>query len=140
MQPVRQLKLQAERTEAKRLGQKIQELKMAERQLAELYQYRHDYYQQSGQTGTSISAALLATYQQFLARLNSALERQNQTVTLRRQAVEQQRKKWLGAQSQLKALDNLIERFEQEEQLWQDKQEQKMLDDWVSRVRPEQDE
>lgn len=129
MQPVRQLKHQAEQQEAKRLAQRLQELKQAERQMGELHQYRQDYYQMMQQPQQIHSATQLQKYQGFLSRLNTAIERQQQTLLLKKQAVDQQRKAWADAKAKVQAMDDLIARMRQEEQLHADKLEQKSMDE-----------
>ncbi|MCG8534096.1 MAG: flagellar export protein FliJ [Pseudomonadales bacterium] len=128
--PVRQLKQQEERTEAKKLAQVQQELAAAKQQLQELDSYLKDYFNTvSSQQSQIHNAAQLGQYQNFITRLKEAISRQNQDVMQREQALKMQSKKWFEASSRLKVMDDLIEKARLEEQREQDKKEQKLQDD-----------
>ena len=146
--PVRQIKEREERDAAVRLGDAQQGLNAAIKQLDELKQYRQDYYsslssglstgapgdpksQSVGQPRiqSSVPATVLEKYQLFLAKLNSVVERQQETVEQYRQHVEAHRQKWLEADARLKSIDHLIDRAKEEEELLLDKQEQKLADE-----------
>lgn len=135
--PVRQIKERDEKEAAKRLGDAQQGLNAAIKQLEELQQYRQDYYttlssgQPTGSTKVSpgVPATVLEKYQMFLAKLNGVVERQQETVEQYRQHVETHRQKWVEANARLKSMDDLIARAQEEEALFLDKQEQKLIDE-----------
>lgn len=131
--PVKQLKKQEEQKEAKKLADAQNELRQAEQQLDELHQYRQDYYQSLHQPSGSLTASNLAKYQVFLTRLNRAIENQSQMLNLKKKAVDAQTKVWAAAHARHKAMEELIERFSNEEQIEKDKQEQKLMDEFALR-------
>lgn len=132
METVRKLKYQEEQQQAKKFAQAQQALQQEQAQLDMLKKYQQDYFAglSSGVENTAIiSASQLEKYQQFLSRLHKAIENQQQMVVIKKKSVEVARQEWAQANARLKALDNLIERLQQEEQRIADKQEQKLIDD-----------
>ena len=131
--PVRQIKEREEKEAARRLGDAQKGLNAAIKQLEELQQYRQDYYTTLSGGGISNNASVPATvlekYQLFLAKLNGVVERQQETVEQYRQHVEAHRKAWVESHARLKSMDDLIARAREEELLFIDKQEQKMVDE-----------
>ncbi len=131
--PVRKIKEREEKEAARRLGDAQKGLNSAIKQLEELQQYRQDYYTTlSGgaiSSNVSVPATVLEKYQLFLAKLNGVVERQQETVEQYRQHVEAHRKAWVESHARLKSMDDLIARAREEEQLFIDKQEQKMIDE-----------
>lgn len=129
MQPVRKLKEQEERAQAKKFAQVQQELQQENDQLSMLQRYQADYFNGLTSGGAGLSAQQLDKYQMFLARLHKAIENQRQVVVIKQQAVEAARVQWAQANARLKALDSLIEKMKFEEQQQQDKQDQRLIDD-----------
>lgn len=128
--PVRQLKHQEERTEAKKLAQIQQELAAAKNQLGELQVYLADYFNTvSNQQGQIHSAAQLGQYQNFISKLKEAIQRQQQDIKQREQVLQAQTQKWFEASNKLKTMDELIEKARQQEEREADAREQKILDD-----------
>ena len=131
--PVRKIKEREEKEAARRLGDAQKGLNAAIKQLEELQQYRQDYYTTLSGGGISSNASVPATvlekYQLFLVKLNGVVERQQETVEQYRQHVEAHRKAWIESHARLKSMDDLIARAREEELLFIDKQEQKMVDE-----------
>ena len=131
--PVRQIKEKEEKEAARRLGDAQKGLNAAIKQLEELQHYRQDYYTTLSNGGVSgnvaVPATVLEKYQLFLAKLNGVVERQQETVEQYRQHVEAHRKAWVESHARLKSMDDLISRAREEELLFIDKQEQKMVDE-----------
>ncbi len=133
--PVRKLKEQKERAEAHKLAECQKQLQMAQRQALELQNYRAEYYQGVHQNRQGISSSYLDKSHQFISRLNIAIESQLQVVKNCEQALEKQKQVWADAHAKLKAMDDLIDRLRIEEQVQEDKQEQKMLDEYALRIK-----
>ena len=76
---------------------------------------------------------VLANYQDFLSRIDDAI--QQQALQVRQSANNTQRgqQHWQQQNSKLKAIDTLAIRHEKSEQKRQDKQEQKLLDEFSTR-------
>ena len=130
LRPVRDLKHQQERTEAKKLADLQHQLQMARLQCQELEGYLKEYFNSVNAQRQHIhQASQLALYQAFVTRLQQAIQHQQQTIRQRELAVQAQTKKWVVARERLRTMDDLILRTQQQEQLDADKREQKILDD-----------
>ena len=128
--PVRNLKQQAERLEARKLADLQQQLAQARKQLQELERYLAEYFHNIARDRLQVKqASQLGMYQAFVQRLQEAIQHQHQIIVQREMAVKAQTQKWLAASQSLKAMDELITRFRHEEELAADKREQKILDD-----------
>lgn len=130
LRPVRDLKQQQERTEARKLADLQQQLQQARRQCQELEGYLQEYFTViSTQRQQVHQASQLALYQSFVTRLQQAIQHQQQLIRQREMAVQAQTKRWIVASERLRTLDDLIVRTQIQEQLDADKKEQKQLDD-----------
>lgn len=130
LQPVRKIKQQQERLEARKLADLQQQLQQARNQCAELQGYLKEYFATINDQRQMIrQASQLSLYQAFVTRLEQAIQHQMHIIRQREQAVQTQTRKWIAASSKLKAIDDLIARTQQQEQIEADKREQKILDD-----------
>lgn len=130
LQPVRQLKQQAEREEAKKLAHLQQELETAKQQRTELESYLAEYFQTIQQQQSRVTqAAQLGLYQAFISRLQLAIRRQGELIQQRQAAVKSQTKRWVEANARLKTMDQLIAKARQQEDLEESRREQKLMDD-----------
>lgn len=128
--PVRQLKQQAERAEARKLADLQRELEAARHQLGELEGYLKEYFQTiQGQQSRVTQASQLGLYQAFISRLQLAISRQGELIQQRQAAVNAQSRKWIQASAKLKTMDQLIEKARQQEELEDSRREQKLMDD-----------
>lgn len=136
LRPVRELKLQQERAEARKLAELQQQLLQARRQCEELQSYLKDYFQTLANQRQQVhQASQLALYQAFVTRLELAIQYQQQVIRQREMSVQAQSKKWVAASERLRAMDELITRARQQEELEADKREQKIQDDRPFRSR-----
>lgn len=130
LRPVRDIKQQQERAEARKLADLQQQLQQARRQCQELEGYLKEYFNAiSTQRQHVHQASQLALYQAFVTRLQQAIQHQHQMIRQREMAVQAQTKKWIAASERLRTMDDLITRTQAQEQLDADKKEQKLLDD-----------
>ena len=128
--PVRQLKQQAEREEAKKLANLQQELEMAKQQRMELESYLAEYFQTIQQQQSRVTqASQLGLYQAFISRLQLAIRRQGELIQQRQAAVKAQSKRWVEANARLKTMDQLIEKARLQEDIEESRREQKLMDD-----------
>ncbi|AUM11624.1 flagellar export protein FliJ [Ketobacter alkanivorans] len=128
--PVRQLKHQAEREEARKLADLQRELQAARHQLGELEGYLKEYFETiQGQQNKVTQASQLGLYQAFISRLQHAINRQGELIQQRQIAVQAQTQKWIKASASLKTMDQLIDSARRHEELEESKREQKILDD-----------
>lgn len=134
LQPL--LELMQERTDeaSRRLGQLIAAEQNAKKQLTMLEAYRDEYVERLRQaTLAGTTRQVIANYQDFLRRIEEAIEQQSKQVqqsadnTLRGQA------HWRTQNTRLKAIDTLADRHEEKLRKSEDKKAQKLLDEFTTR-------
>ena len=96
--------------------------------LGELNAYRHNYADLS-KSMQSTSSVHLKDYQNFLTRLDQAVRSQQQIVTDSAQNLEAHRRQWLAKRQRLNSLQRVLERYEDEEHQFLERQQQKIQDD-----------
>ncbi len=121
-----------EASEEQRLGQEAgrsrQRLDEQLARLGELNAYRQTYASKSP-SGPSVSAAQWQDYQDFLRRLDGAVQAQQQIVNDCEQNLESHRRRWLAKRRRLESLERVLEKYQQQDRSYQDRLEQKALDD-----------
>jgi flagellar FliJ protein len=130
LKPVQQLSESREQDAARALGSSNQAVQEQERRLAELEQYRDEYYKYVQEKGAAgVMASKLLELQRFLNNLNQAIEQQRQMVELARQEREQKKHSWQQAHGKSQAMNKVVDRYRQEEQFTRNKREQKEIDE-----------
>jgi flagellar FliJ protein len=105
-----------------------------EAKLLELQRYKGEYEQQFSQrAGRGIGATDLRDYQAFLARLTEAIKQQQVLVARARSEHQAERVKWQEALKRSKALGHVVERWQAEERLMNDKRDQRESDERAQR-------
>lgn len=135
MAPVQRVFGKAERDRARDLGEAQRQLADAEARLVELRTYHGEYlgaFRKRAEDGTSIRA--LRDFQAFLARLETAMQQQEQLVVQARERAAGSRRSWQGAAQQVKAVDAVVDRWEQVEARALDRREQKESDERAQRM------
>lgn len=122
-------------SEEQRLGQEAgRSRRRLDEQLArlgELNAYRHSYANKSP-SGSSISAAQWQDHQNFLQRLDGAVQAQQQIVSDCEQNLESHRQRWLAKRRRLESLERVLDKYQQQDRAYEDRLEQKALDDLPS--------
>lgn len=134
MQPVQQVAEERERRAAEEFGRAQKLVEEHERQLRELKSYRKEYlesYQVKGATGMRMSA--LRDWQQFLAKLDQAIEQQQRSLQAANRQCEEKRAAWHQARGKQKAIGKVVDRFKAEESRERDRREQKEIDEIAGR-------
>ncbi|NOX76740.1 MAG: flagellar export protein FliJ [Gammaproteobacteria bacterium] len=134
MQPVVKVAEGREQQAARHLGESQVALTQAQQRLDELKEYRRDYeqrFQTSGALG--MGAAQMEDYRKFLCNLGRAIEQQTQTVAQSTTMFEQQRQRWFVTRGKAQALDNVVARYQAEEQRDLDRREQQEQDEHAMR-------
>jgi flagellar FliJ protein len=130
MMPVQKVLDQKEKERAGALGAARTRLAAAEKKLKELEQYRQDYEQTfKKRAKAGQSARALRDFQVFLARLEQAIQQQQQLVAANREDVSGRSAHWQSAARQVKALDVVLDRWQGEERLASNRREQKEVDE-----------
>jgi flagellar FliJ protein len=110
----------------------------AESTLLQVKGFIQDYQQrmlQQGQAGTSV--AQWADFRLFMQKLDDALEQQQREVDRAMQRFLMEKQAWLQQRKQLKSYEVLQEREKARLALKQRRQEQKALDEFAARRKPE---
>jgi flagellar protein FliJ len=135
MAPVQKVLDRKEKDRARELGEAQTRLSAAEVKLQDLEQYRQDYeqaFQQRAKAGQPVRA--LRDFQVFLARLDQAIQQQRQIVAATQKDVSGHSTLWQSAARQVKAVDSVVDRWQGEERLAQDRREQKETDERAQRA------
>ena len=130
------LELMQNRTdEARRkLGQLITAEQSQRSRLQMLEQYRDEYAQRMREaTAEGITRLILRNYQDFLARIDEAIEQQRQAVQNSELSTKAGQTEWRNQNTKLMAIDTLSSRHDARERYRENKQEQKILDEFSSR-------
>lgn len=134
LQPL--LDLMQERTDeaTRQLGKLIAAEQSARSRLQLLEQYRDEYAQKMRDAiAAGITQMMLRNYQDFLARIEEAVEQQAQAVANSERNTAAGQEHWKHQNKRLKAIDTLAQRHDERERQRENKQEQKLLDEFTTR-------
>lgn len=140
LQPLLEL-MQTRTDEATRkLGQLIAAEQSQRSRLQMLEQYREEYAQRlRDATAEGITRLILRNYQDFLARIDEAIEQQRQAVVSSERSTKAGQDQWQVQNKQLKAIDTLSQRHGLRERYRENKQDQKLQDEFSSRKYSQRD-
>lgn len=96
--------------------------------LGELNAYRASYANRAQRDG-DLPSAHWKDFREFLVRLDEAVKSQQRIVEECEQSVEAHRQQWLKRRRRLESLEKVRERFEKDEELQEDRLEQRRVDD-----------
>ena len=123
-----------------RLARLIANERDAKNKLEMLLQYRDEYaarFKQSAQKG--LTQREWHNFQEFLNRLDEAIEAQRQAVDQQTQNTAVGQKHWQQERKKLKAIDTLSERHFANEETLELRREQKTQDEFASRLKNTKD-
>jgi len=134
LQPLLEL-MQTRTDEATRqLGKLIAAEQSQRSRLQMLEQYRDEYAQRLCEaTMQGVTRLVLRNYQDFLARIDEAIEQQKIAVQNSEHSTKAGQDHWQAKNKQLKAIDTLSQRHDARERHRENKQEQKLQDEFSSR-------
>ena len=122
-------------TAATRLGFLNAEVAKADQKLQMLIDYREDYRQRFRNTlNTDVHSAGWKNFQQFLVKLEEAIEQQRGACAIARQAVLGGQRDWQSKQVKVKAFDSLEQRHHLQVEARMKKIEQRATDEFASRA------
>jgi flagellar protein FliJ len=130
LQPVAKLAKNEESKATEDLAFAQNQLAEAQTKLSELQNYREEYlidFNAKAQRG--VTGIQIAQYQQFLGKLDDALQQQDQNVIKAKTQLEQTKSKWQQKRSRVQALDTVIDQSLAEEQRQRNKSEQNQQDE-----------
>ncbi len=96
--------------------------------LGELNAYRHSYAG-SADAGSAVNSAHWKDYQNFLSRLDAAVDAQQQIVRNSEQTALTHRQHWLAKRQRVESLERVLEKYRLEDSATAARLEQKTLDD-----------
>lgn len=117
-----------------KLAEQQQRLAKAERQLMELRGYRQEYASPPG--AGHLTATALINRQQFVERIDRAIEQQTLEIERQRRLLDQARGLWRDAHAREAALDNVIDRYREQERKAEERHEQNEIDERMQHRRP----
>ncbi|VAX05833.1 hypothetical protein MNBD_GAMMA26-594 [hydrothermal vent metagenome] len=128
--PVLRIAESRERTAAHRFGDSQRKVQEQEAKLDELRRYHQEYLDRfNAASRNGMSAAQLREYQAFLAKLDQAIQEQENIVHASDADCTVSKKEWQNKHIRSKVLDNVMSRCEMEERRHKDKLEQKEVDE-----------
>ena len=117
-----------------KLAEQQQRLAKAERQLMELRGYRQEYA--NPPSAGHLTATALMNRQQFVERIDRAIEQQTVEIERQRRLLDQVRGLWRDAHAREAALDNVIDRYREQERKAEERREQNDVDERMQHRRP----
>jgi flagellar protein FliJ len=131
---VQELAQQQSDTAASRLGALNAEAAKAESKLNTLLDYREEYRQRfRSSIHQDVHSAGWKNFQQFLAKLDEAIDQQRAVVLACQQAVHRGQREWQAKQKQVKAYDTLEQRHQNAQSERLKRLDQRLMDDLASR-------
>jgi flagellar protein FliJ len=134
LQPL--LDLMRDRTDeaTRQLGRLIAAEQNARSRLEMLEQYRAEYAERlRASIAEGLTVQAINNYQEFLQRIDTAIEQQTRQVQLSEDETGRGKQNWQEQNSRLKAIDTLSLRHDCKVRAQENKQEQKLLDEFTSR-------
>ena len=134
LQPLLEL-MQSRTDEATRhLGKLISAEQNARSRLEMLEQYRAEYADKLRDAiAQGLTRQVLANYQDFLGRIDEAIGQQREIVNQSEAGTRRGQEHWKQQNTRLKAIGTLASRHETRERQRENKQEQKLLDEFSAR-------
>jgi len=117
-----------ERRSGQAAGQFRRELEEQVERLGELNAYRHSYAQLA-QSMQHIDSAHWKDYQEFLARLDEAVQSQRQVVKHCQQHLDLYQRRWMIKRQRLESLERVLERHRRRESTLEERRAQRRIDD-----------
>ena len=104
--------------------------------LEELERYRHEYVQSLGRrVAEGMSGPALRDYHVFVARLDDAIQQQRHTIARCDSERDADQQRWREIAVQLKAVSAVIERWNDEERVSDERLQQREVDERALRMR-----
>ena len=131
--PIHNLAQQSEDVAAQTLGKIQRELSNNHLKLSELIDYYQDYttrFNQQAEKGMSIIQ--VQSYQKFISQLEIAIREQKKRITRITEACDSSRADWTVERQKTQVLEKVITRYQKQEQVTHNRQEQRRSDELVA--------
>jgi len=135
LKPICDYKQRLEDEAAKRLAKSAQEVSLQKQRLLDLENYRVEYDQQFQQTSSmGVSAKQMKDYHTFINNLGKVLDQQKAAIAALEREYEEKKRQWIAARNKTKALSNVQFNYQKQEEIVEEKKQQKEQDDRVGRI------
>lgn len=131
--PIHNLAQQSEDVAAQTLGKIQRELSNHHLKLSELIDYYQDYtirFNQQAEKGMSIIQ--VQSYQKFISQLEIAIREQKKRISRITEACDSSRADWTVERQKTQVLEKVITRYQKQEQVTHNRQEQRRSDELVA--------
>jgi len=131
--PIHSMAQQNEDIAAQTLGKIQRELSQHHVKLSELIKYYQDYtmrFNEQAEKGMSIGQ--VQSYQQFISQLEIAITEQKKHISRTTEACDSSRADWTAERQKTQVLEKVINRYQKQEQVVTNRQEQHRSDEFVA--------
>ncbi len=115
------------------VAQSQNQVRIEQNKLLQLENYRTEYLTKQDQSQLSCSVIELQEFNRFLAQLDDTIKKQMDIIRLRERELEYRRASWQKTRINSKVMHQVVENFQQEEQIEQLRSEQKAMDEFSQR-------
>lgn len=134
LQPLLDLMQTRADEKTRQLGQLIAAEQNAKSRLQLLEQYREEYAQKMREAiSQGLTPMALRNYQDFIGRIDEAIQQQRHVVTRSEQNTAAGQAEWREQNKKLKAIDTLSQRHDARERYRENRQDQKLMDEFTAR-------
>ena len=131
MKPVNQLAEKKEQQSAIIYSQCLKQVQALENQLQKLYSYRAGYNQQMiDMSGQGVGSHRLQDTLMFMNNLNKSIEGILLQIQQQKKVCEEKKQLWMAMHNKTRIYNKVTKKYVVEEQLMQNKKEQKLLDEF----------
>lgn len=133
LKPIHGLAQQREEVAAQALGRMQRELNNQTQKLTELMGYYQEYqvrFAEDAKHGMNVTQ--VQSYQTFISQLEVAIEEQKKIITRVTEACTSSKKEWHNERQKSQVLEKVVTRYQQHENKQENKQEQRLLDEFVN--------
>lgn len=131
--PIHNLAQQSEDVAAQTLGKIQRELSNHNLKLSELIAYHQDYTARfKEQAGKGMSIIQVQSYQKFISQLDIAIKEQKNHINHVTEACDASRADWTVERQKTQVLQKVMTRYQKQEQLTHNRQEQRRSDEFVA--------
>lgn len=135
MQPVQRVAEDRADAAAKVYAEARKRLEEQRARLQQLIQYRQDYLnQRAANNGGAMDGFRLRDYNAFIARIDTAIQHQQQAVAVAEGEAQRTRRLWTDVLGRARAIEKVVERYQDDERREDNRREQRLSDELATRL------